>query len=136
MTTLDFATCCRHLSGMFHMRLELHGFFGLSLSQGGAAHGAGARPRRRPEHRGNSYLRDSYERYVGKIAALRTHLAMKPLHTRLSFQEHQEMLETIRSRDVEGTKAILAIHIGRTRQSYSAGIEDIAAADKEITEAS
>jgi hypothetical protein len=46
------------------------------------------------------------------------------------------MLETIRNRDVQGTKAILAIHIGRTRQTYSAGIEDIAAADKEITEAS
>jgi DNA-binding GntR family transcriptional regulator len=88
------------------------------------------------EHCGNSYLHDSYKRYVGKIAALRTHLAMKPLHTKLSFQEHQEMLETIRSRDVEGTKAILAIHIGRTRQTYSAGIEDIAAADKGITEAS
>jgi DNA-binding GntR family transcriptional regulator len=88
------------------------------------------------DHCGNNYLRESYERYVGKIAALRTHLAIKPLHTKLSFQEHQAMLETIRNRDVQGTKVILAIHIGRTRQTYSAGIEDIAAADKEITEAS
>lgn len=85
---------------------------------------------------GNRYLRDSYERYVGKIAALRTHLAVKPLHTKMSFQEHQQMLETIKSRDVAGTIAILDVHIARTRETYSTEIEDIAAADKEISEAS
>ena len=47
------------------------------------------------EHCGNAYLRDSYDRYVGKIAALRTHLAMKPLHTKMSFKEHQQMLEAV-----------------------------------------
>jgi DNA-binding GntR family transcriptional regulator len=85
---------------------------------------------------GNAYLRDSYERYVGKIAALRTHLAMKPLHTKLSFQEHEQMVRTVRSRDLPATRAILAVHIGRTRETYSAGIEDIAAADKALTRAS
>jgi DNA-binding GntR family transcriptional regulator len=88
------------------------------------------------EHCENDYLRDSYERNVGKIAALRTHLAVKPLHTKKSFHEHREMLETIRSRDVAKTLAILDVHIGRTRETYSAEIDDIAAADKEITEAS
>jgi DNA-binding GntR family transcriptional regulator len=88
------------------------------------------------QHCGNSYLRDSYDRYVGKIAALRTHLATKPLHTKMSFREHQQMLETIRNRDEAGTLRILDIHIGRTRETYSAEIEDIAAADKEMTEAS
>jgi DNA-binding GntR family transcriptional regulator len=87
------------------------------------------------EHCGNSYLRDAYERNVGKIAALRTHLATKPLHTKMSFQEHRQMLETVRRRDVAGTLAILDVHIGRTRQTYSAGIEDIAAADEEVPEA-
>ena len=85
---------------------------------------------------GNAYLHDSYERYVGKIAALRTHLAMKPLHTKLSFQEHQQMLKTVRERDIQTTKGILSVHIGRTRETYSAGIEDIAAADKAVTKAS
>jgi DNA-binding GntR family transcriptional regulator len=88
------------------------------------------------EHCGNNFLRDSYERYVGKIAALRTHLAVKPLHTKMSFQEHRQMLETIRNRDLASTITILDVHIGRTRETYSAEIEDIAAADKEITEAS
>jgi DNA-binding GntR family transcriptional regulator len=88
------------------------------------------------EHCGNSYLRDSYARYVGKIAALRTHLAGKPLHTKLSFREHRQMLETIRRGDADATIAVLDIHIGRTRETYSNEIEDIAAADKGIPEAS
>ena len=88
------------------------------------------------EHCENDYLRDCYERNVGKIAALRTHLAVKPLHTKMSFQEHRQMLESVRKGDVVGTLAILDVHIGRTRETYSAEIEDIAAADREITEAS
>jgi DNA-binding GntR family transcriptional regulator len=87
------------------------------------------------QHCDNSYLRECYERNVGKIAALRTHLAIKPLHTRLSFQEHRQMLETIRNRDIAKTLATLDVHIGRTRETYAAEIEDIAAADKEMTEA-
>ena len=88
------------------------------------------------EHCGNSYLRECYERNVGKIAALRTHLAVKPLHTKLSYQEHRQMLETIINCDLARTLAILDVHIGRTRTTYSTEIEDIAAADREVTEAS
>jgi len=87
------------------------------------------------EHCDNRYLRECYDRNVGKIAALRTHLAGKPMHTRLSFQEHRQMLETIRTGDTAKTLAILDAHIGRTRETYSAEIEDIAAADKATTEA-
>lgn len=80
-------------------------------------------------HCDNMYLRDTYERYVGKIAALRTHLAVKPMHTQLSFQEHQALRDVF----TDGSKAeiaeILEAHIGRTREAYSEGIEDIAAAD-------
>jgi len=88
------------------------------------------------DHCDNRYLRECYERNVGMIAALRTHLAIKPLHTKLSFQEHRQMLETIRKGDVATTLATLDEHIGRTRKTYSAEIEDIAAADNEMTEAS
>jgi DNA-binding GntR family transcriptional regulator len=80
-------------------------------------------------HCGNKYLRDSYERYGGKIAALRTHLAVKPLHTQLSFEEHQALRDVF----ADGSRAeivrILEAHIGRTREAYSEGVEDIAAAD-------
>jgi DNA-binding GntR family transcriptional regulator len=88
------------------------------------------------EHCGNGILRECYERNLGRIAALRTHLAVKPLHTKLSFQEHRQMLKAIVSRDLAQTLAILDVHLGRTRETYSAGIEDIAAADKKVTEAS
>lgn len=86
-------------------------------------------------HCGNAYLRDSYERCVGKIAALRTHLALKPLHTKMSFREHRDMLKAVKRDDIAEAIAILDIHIGRTRETYSAEIQDIAAADQDIPEA-
>lgn len=80
-------------------------------------------------HCGNQYIKDSYARYVGKIAALRTHLAAKPMHTKLSLDEHIHLCAALR----DGTQAeidqILVAHIGRTRQTYSEGVEDIANAD-------
>jgi DNA-binding GntR family transcriptional regulator len=81
------------------------------------------------EHCGNSYFSEAYARHVGKIAALRTHLAMKPLHTEKSFAEHQEMAELLRRGGLEEALLVLDTHIGRTKTTYAAGIEDIAAAD-------
>jgi DNA-binding GntR family transcriptional regulator len=80
-------------------------------------------------HCGNAYLRDSYQRYVGKIAALRTHLATKPMHTELSFREHCRLRDIIRSGDATEARDVLRAHIGRTRETYSLEVEDIAAAD-------
>lgn len=80
-------------------------------------------------HCGNHYLRDSYERYVGKIAALRTHLAVKPLHTKLSFKEHIALRDVVQDGDTARAQEILSAHIGRTRETYAVEIEDIAAAD-------
>jgi DNA-binding GntR family transcriptional regulator len=79
---------------------------------------------------GNSYLRDTYALHVGKVAALRTHLAVKPLHTEKSFAEHRMMAELIERGSVDEALSVLETHIDRTRLSYSAEIEDIAAADK------
>lgn len=81
-------------------------------------------------HCGNEYLADSYGRYVGKIAALRTHLASKPMHTRLSFEEHQRIRDAVQAGTEAEVGAILRQHIGRTEETYSLGVEDIAAADK------
>jgi DNA-binding GntR family transcriptional regulator len=80
-------------------------------------------------HCGNHYLSDSYERYVGKIAALRTHLAVKPLHTQLSYREHVRLRDVFRDGTMDQVGVILGEHIGRTRQTYAEEIEDIAAAD-------
>ncbi|NNU62833.1 GntR family transcriptional regulator [Ochrobactrum soli] len=84
------------------------------------------------EHCSNQYLRGAYALYNGKIAALRTHLANKPQHTKLSFEEHRGMLVAINRRDVDELKLILDRHIGRTQETYEIGIEDIAAADAHV----
>ena len=81
------------------------------------------------EHCGNQYLKGAYALYSGKIAALRTHLANKPQHTSMSFEEHKEMLVAINRRDMARLEFILDEHIGRTQETYEIGIEDIAAAD-------
>jgi len=80
-------------------------------------------------HCGNHYLKESYDRYVGKIAALRTHLAVKPMHTKLSLQEHVAFRDIFRGGSNAKIEAVLEAHIGRTRDTYAASVEDIAAAD-------
>ncbi len=68
----------------------------------------------------NHYLSASYERYVGKIAALRTHLSVLPQHTELSFAEHQNIAAAVQKKDMVAIKQLLAEHIDRTRQAYLA----------------
>ena len=70
------------------------------------------------EHAGNDYLTASYTRYIGKIAALRTHLAKLPQHTDLSFDEHQKIAIEVRHGDMSEIKSLLTEHIDRTRQAY------------------
>ncbi|AXT36268.1 GntR family transcriptional regulator [Phaeobacter sp. LSS9] len=70
------------------------------------------------EHAGNDYLTASYTRYIGKIAALRTHLAKLPQHTELSFDEHTKIAQAVREADMDKIKSLLTAHIDRTRQTY------------------
>ena len=70
-------------------------------------------------HCGNDYLAASYSRYVGKIAALRTHLSELPRHTELSFDEHDQLAKAVRSGTKKEIRRLLTEHIDRTRQVYS-----------------
>lgn len=70
------------------------------------------------EHAGNDYLTASYTRYIGKIAALRTHLAKLPKHTDLSFEEHKKIASAVSQGDLAKIKSLLTEHIDRTRQTY------------------
>jgi DNA-binding GntR family transcriptional regulator len=70
------------------------------------------------EHAQNDYLTASYTRYIGKIAALRTHLAKLPQHTDLSFDEHRKIAIAVREGNMDKIKALLKEHIDRTRQAY------------------
>lgn len=72
---------------------------------------------------GNDYLSASYDRYVGKIGALRTHLSALPQHTELSFEEHVGLSEAVAGSDMPEIKRLLAAHIDRTRQTYSSSID-------------
>lgn len=76
-------------------------------------------------------IAEAYERYGGKIAALRNHLAVKPQHTYLSFAEHIEMRDWLAARAIDDALAVLDRHIERTKATYAAWVEDIAAADRE-----
>lgn len=79
---------------------------------------------------GNVYLLETYNLNLGKIAALRTHLAHKPQHTKMSFDEHVDMVDLLARGEVNEAIAVLDRHIARTRTTYSNEIEDIAAADR------
>ncbi len=85
---------------------------------------------------GNRYMAEVYARLAPKIAALRTHLAIRPDHTRLSYEEHKQILQAVRRADQTEVMAILEQHIERTRSAYTRNIEDIAVADRAAGDAS
>jgi DNA-binding GntR family transcriptional regulator len=71
------------------------------------------------KHCGNDYLSASYSRYIGKIAALRTHLSALPQHTKLSFDEHKKLADAVERGEMDEIRRLLAEHIDRTRQVYA-----------------
>ena len=71
------------------------------------------------KHCENNYLAASYSRYVGKVAALRTHLSELPNHTDLSLKEHQLIAKAVRKGSIKEIRSLLAEHIDRTRQVYA-----------------
>ncbi len=42
---------------------------------------------------------------AAKIAALRTHLSAKPMHTEKSFAEHGEIIDKLKAGDIDGAIA-------------------------------
>ncbi|GAB5097777.1 GntR family transcriptional regulator [Caballeronia sp. HLA56] len=77
---------------------------------------------------GNQLMSSTYATHSGKIAALRTHLAARPTHTDLSFEEHRQIAVAARGGDTARILALLDKHIDRTRQSFARIVDAIQAA--------
>jgi len=75
---------------------------------------------------GNHYLYESYNLISAKAAALRTHLADKPMQTKKSYTEHIKILDELNKGDLNKAVEILDFHIGRHIRSYGQSISDIA----------
>lgn len=76
---------------------------------------------------GNQLMASTYALHSGKIAALRTHLAVRPMHTDLSFDEHRQIAEAARDNDIDRILALINTHIDRTRQSFTHIVDAIQA---------
>lgn len=74
---------------------------------------------------GNRLFVETYDLMQAKIAALRTHLSVKPSHTDKSYAEHIQLLDHLRKGDLEAAVACLSVHIDRTRTTYSLTTADI-----------
>ena len=81
-------------------------------------------------HCDNDYLCDAYRLVSGKSAVLRTHLAVKPKQTSLSFEEHGVIARAVRDDDLKLALRTLRTHIGRAPKTYSKDISDIAEFDR------
>ena len=67
----------------------------------------------------NRYLVDAYERNLGRVAALRTHLAQRARHEPdRSFKDHWRMIELAETGNYRALATLLSQHILRTRESY------------------
>jgi DNA-binding GntR family transcriptional regulator len=74
---------------------------------------------------GNRLFVETYDLMQAKIAALRTHLSVKPSHTDKSYAEHIELLSYLKKGDIDAAVACLNTHIDRTRTTYSLATTDI-----------
>ncbi len=71
------------------------------------------------QYSANPYLHASYNQYVGKVSALRTHLSQYEHHTDLSLKEHEDILDAAYKNDLKIIRALLREHIGRSEETYS-----------------
>jgi len=79
---------------------------------------------------GNRYLLEGYNLIEAKIAAIRTHLAARPLQSDHSYTEHKEMAALLANGDLKAAIDILCYHIERYSRCYDEDTDDIAARDR------
>ncbi len=73
----------------------------------------------------NRYLVDAYERNLGRVAALRTHLARRARgEPDRSCNDHQRLIELAETGKQGALATLLSRHILRTRESYIATLRE------------
>ena len=70
-------------------------------------------------HCDNGYLAEAYRLIVAKIAALRTHLSVRPLQIEDSYVEHRQILDAVEAGDAERAIGVLGHQIGRMVSAFA-----------------
>lgn len=71
------------------------------------------------EKSGNRYLMQGYRMIMGRVATLRTQLALNARNEpRRSMQDHQLMVELVRDRKIARLKTVLQAHVMRTTDNF------------------
>jgi DNA-binding GntR family transcriptional regulator len=80
------------------------------------------------EHCGNHLLRDAYELFSARIAALRTNLSTPHRYLlKRSLEEHRWLVELVARGDLKSALILLEEHVARTRQFHLQSLEETAA---------
>lgn len=75
---------------------------------------------------GNRYLQNAYNLVLGRVASLRTHLAMTAEgEPDRSYRDHQAMISLLVAGEREALSAMLEAHILRTKDNYLNAFEKI-----------
>lgn len=67
---------------------------------------------------GNPYIRSAYGQIGFCIQALRSRLSNEAQLNELSIEDHRQMLELVKAREVASLQKLMRAHINQTRQSY------------------
>lgn len=78
----------------------------------------------------NQYLLESYNLIEAKTAAIRTHLADRPLQSEQSLAEHEKIVAFLESGDLDAAISVLEYHIERYSRCYDPDTDDIAARER------
>ncbi|MGH7003858.1 MAG: GntR family transcriptional regulator [Alphaproteobacteria bacterium] len=76
------------------------------------------------QHCGNPLFAEAFEIAAGRIAALRAHLSEQlGLHRQKTYEEHQQMAEAVKQRDICTLRALLHAHIQAMEPNYASALE-------------
>ena len=67
---------------------------------------------------GNPYIRSAYSQIGFCIQALRSRLSNEAQLNELSIEDHRQMLELVKAREISALQKLMRTHINQTKQSY------------------